>query len=75
MYHVHLAWVGFELTTLVPDKVNKGITPDRIKSVITLGISVLVADLAYKFQMICLREAKGIEWIPNVGHTDMGIIT
>jgi hypothetical protein len=36
------------------------------------GLLYLVLDLAFKFQMICLRGTEAIRQKPNVGCTDMG---
>jgi len=44
----------------LPDKANRGITPNRqkMKSKFRQGLPVMVPDLVHKFQMICWRELK-----------------
>ena len=39
---------------------------------IELGLSFMVTDHVYKFQMIGLKETEVIEWKPNAGNKDMG---
>ena len=33
-----------------------------------IQLPLVVPDLVYTFQMICLRAAEAIEWKPNAGH-------
>jgi hypothetical protein len=40
---------------------------------IELGLSFMVTDLVYKFQMICLKETEVIEWKPNAWCKDMSL--
>ena len=39
---------------------------------IELGLSFMVTDHVYKFQIICFKETEVTEWKPNAGCKDMG---
>jgi len=43
-----------------------------VKSEIKLGLTIMIPDPVYKFQIILIGGTYVIEQKPNVGRTDMG---